>query len=226
MENLIDRRHGRMLGEALDLKYQWRVFQVPWIPDKKVGDYEVSSFYVSDVDESITRLRAALNIKDRPFEADRYVEEGTYKKLTYKNQILMTDTRTEILEHEILLRQEGKVLLHGLGLGVALMMLLSRPKVTHVTVVEIAAPVINMVVPIFRDLYESRRFTVIHGDAFSWKPRRSDHWDFVWHDIWNTISVDNFTEMEKLRKRFLKYSHRQGAWSRQYVQYLRRKHRK
>jgi hypothetical protein len=111
-----------------------------------------------------------------------------FHELTQNGRRWMTDWPIEQAQHQAALKGFcGRVLIGGLGLGVATTMLARRAAVTHLTVVEIAQPVIDLVWPhLGRRVH--RKAEVICADlhAHLAEPRR---FDCAFYDIWGGDSV-------------------------------------
>lgn len=107
--------------------------------------------------------------------------------------VVMSDTPDEINDHaEMLLWAEGRVLVHGLGLGCVVHGLLTKDTVTSIDVVEVDPDVIALMAPYITD----PRVTIHQGDCatFKWPP--GTRWNYVWHDIWSEISPYNLSDDE------------------------------
>jgi hypothetical protein len=176
------------------------------VPDGTSGDWTVETFTVDEYDARMHQLRCLFG-----GYGSRGVRAGTYKRLSYKNSVVMSNTPAECADHwEPIHRATGHVLLNGLGLGVVLTAILEKPEVQQVTVIELSEDVITLVGPTFTD---DARVTIIHADAFTWKPPRGVRYDVVWHDIWNEICTDNLAEMATLHRRYGRRCNWQGSWS-------------
>jgi spermidine synthase len=103
-------------------------------------------------------------------------------------------TCTEVVE-----RAHGDMLIAGLGLGMILHPILSKPEVRSVTVVEKYPDVIRLVSP---TLPECPALTIVNADVFEWLPLADVHYDVIWFDIWPDISPDRLPEMYELHRRF------------------------
>lgn len=132
---------------------------------------------------------------------------------------MMSNTPDEVTDHApVFTHAEGDVLIHGLGLSCVVSGLLTKPEVRHIDVVDIDADVIAMVAPAYE--YEPR-VTIHHDNAIAkeWAPER--RWNYVWHDIWATISSDNLDPKEAENglsygmffDRFADRCDRQDAWA-------------
>jgi len=175
-------------------------FRVDWAEDS-LGLWSVKYFEVED--KSIENLRLALH--------GRPCIPGTYSKLVHQHRgIIMSDTTAEALDHyEAYQQAKGRVLINGLGLGCFLRIILTKPEVTHVDVVEIDKDVIGLV---GRYFFSDERVTIHCANAFTYEWGRKK-WDVVWHDIWDSICTDNWKEMQKLRAKFAKHCSWQSCWS-------------
>lgn len=182
------------------------------VPEGKSGDWEVAKFTVTEDDHLYLHYAS----QGRPVPA------GTYTGLMKKGEFdpIMSDTPAEIEDHlDFIYRATGQVLLNGLGLGIVLKAILSKPEVIHVDVVELEQDVINLVWPTYQD---SNRATIHHADAFTIQWPKDKHWDCAWHDIWPSICTDNLPEIAKLKH---KYAHKvkyQKAWVEDLLRYYKR----
>ncbi len=134
----------------------------------------------------------------------------------------MSDTRAEIFDHtELFMNRKGKILLHGLGLGMAANACLMSEDLAHLTIVEISEDVIKLVGPALRrrhyKAYKAGRIEIIQDDALTWKPPQGSRWDFVWHDIWNDLCLDNRKTMATLHRRFGRRAGQQDSWGRDWI---------
>jgi spermidine synthase len=113
-----------------------------------------------------------------------------------------SDTPAEMREHLPIVRAaRGRVLINGLGLGMVVAACLDKPDVEHVTVVELAPEVIELVADHYLTRYGSR-LTVVQADAFAWEPPADAHYAAVWHDIWSVVSPENLLPMRQLREKY------------------------
>ena len=172
------------------------------IPEGRSGHWRVERFTVPKV--SIEGFRLALEGRPvRPGQYTRLVRDGAWDPM-------MSDTPAEVADVLPFVRAaEGRVLMNGLGLGVALQAVLRKPEIEAVDVVEIEPDIISLVGRHFTD----RRLTIHHADAFTiqWPPGK--RWDFVWHDIWPSICSDHLAQMRRLRRRYAERTTWQGGWA-------------
>lgn len=181
------------------------------IPEGSLGDWQVRRFTVSPEDEKFQRLRAIASSSSR----GRWVPTGTYTGLYHRFEIVMSDTPDEIRDHyDPIYQARGRCLVNGLGLGVVVNAMLQRPEVEHVTVIEIAAEVIELVGRHWKAKYGDR-LEIVHADAFAWKPPQGIRYDVVWHDIWPHISSDNLGAMTRLHRKYGRRCDWQGSWARE-----------
>jgi hypothetical protein len=136
---------------------------------------------------------------------------GDYKRLMVNNDVMMSNTEFEIQTNmEFVSLASGNILINGLGLAMILEKLLLKEDVNHVTVIEKDKRIIDLVGHQFEN---NNRVSIIHEDAFKFKPKRGTYYDYVWHDIWQFISGDNLAEMSKLHKKYYHRSGWQGSWA-------------
>ena len=180
------------------------------VPDGIAGAWRVESFEVSASESRFTQLREALG------HPDAYVPAGSYKRLTHCGQVVMSNPPFEARAHwEFFQNAKGRVLINGLGLGMALGAILANDsQVSDVTVVEKSIDVIDLVGPTFAS---DGRVKIVYADAFNFQPPVTARYDAVWHDIWNTICPDNLAEMRTLRRKYARRAAWQGCWSQQEI---------
>ena len=144
----------------------------------------------------------------------RCVESGTYTRLVRKPcTTVMSDTPAEISDlFSLALNAKGEVLIAGLGLGIALDLVMQDKDVNHVTVIEISEEIIDLVGDHFKDKYGDR-LTIINADILEWKPPKDVHYDYCWFDIWDNICTDNLKDMTKLKRKYAKKAERKGFWA-------------
>lgn len=172
-----------------------------FLPDGKSGDWEI---------DTITVEKDELSQKLSMIKTGRGVPEGEYKRLRRDRTVVMSNTPDEIRDFRHLIRDaEGSILINGLGIGCVVKALLDKPEVTKITVIENSEDVIKLVAPHFTD----ERLTVIHADAFEYKPAKGERFDFVWHDIWDYICADNLEEMTKLHRKYGRRTSWQDSWA-------------
>jgi len=180
------------------------------VPDGKSGDWEVSTFAISEKAADFENVRALFSYSNH----GRYVKAGTYKRLTRNNSVIMSNTPAEISDHLSFIyrakRNGGNILVNGLGLGVALVAILESEKVESVTIIEKSEDVIALVAPSF---INDKRVSIIHVDAFDWKPPKGMRYSTVWHDIFDDICSDNLPLMTKLKRKYGKRCDWQGCWA-------------
>ena len=175
------------------------------VPDGRSGDWEVDTFTVSPEDSAKSRMMASIRGSLRD-----WVKPGTYRRLSYKNRVIMSNTSAEIKEHsEFIHVARGKILIAGLGLGMALTAILKKPEVEAVVVIEKSEDVIRLVAPTFAS---DPRVEIIHEDIFEYHPPKGVRYDVAWFDIWESISSDNLPEMAKLHRRYGRRAKWKSSW--------------
>lgn len=178
------------------------------VPDGRSGEWEVSTFAI---DDEAARFRNRINPRCP-------VHAGFYKQLIQGGHQWMTTLPEEIeQQREFIERAHGSVLITGLGLGAVLQLVLEKPEVTDVTVLEQSVDVINLVASTYQN---DARLEIVCADAFNWVPVH--RYDVVWHDIWPTVAASNVPEIDALKKRYAPYADWQGAWCEQEARELLR----
>lgn len=182
------------------------------VPDGKNGNWSVETFIVSQKDADFYNMRAAFSFSG----GGRYIKPGTYKKLKRSGQTIMSNTPSEISDHRIFIsmakRDGGNILINGLGLGVCLKAILESDKIQSVTVVELSENVINLVGSTY---LADPRVQIFYANALEYKPPKRVWYSCVWHDIWDSICVDNLSEIHKLHRKYGKRCDWQGSWCRE-----------
>ena len=152
--------------------------------------------------------------------------------LHINGDLVMSDTPGEAWEHSLLYdRAYGRVLINGLGLGLGLKAVLTKPagdsisQVETVKVIEVNEDVIALVGPRFTD---DLRVEIVHADALTYQPKRGEKYNCVWHDIWTAMLEPGTPEWSqhlalhrKWRKRLYPLGW-QGSWSGWRVAYIQR----
>jgi len=193
----------------------WEKYQVD-VPEGQCGHWRIERFSVSEKEAGLERILSLSH-------GGRAVPSGAYTRLMRGNCLVMSDTPDEIRDHfELLRRAEGRVLIHGLGLGMAVQGCLINHNVGHVTVIEKSSEVIALAGAHYLERFGTERLEIIPGDAFAWKPPRGARWDCVWHDIWDDLCTTNLTEMHTLHRRFGRRCNWQGSWGRWQCERARR----
>jgi len=147
----------------------------------------------------------------------RQIDIGTYTRLVRTNGIfhktIMSDTTAETSDLlPLACNAKGEVLIAGLGLGVALDLVMQDKEVKHVTVIEISKEIIDLVGDHFKNKYGDR-LTIINADILEWKAPKGVHYDYCWFDIWDDICTDNLKDMTKLKRKYAKKADRKGFWA-------------
>lgn len=143
------------------------------------------------------------------------VQPGDYKRLMHRERgVVMSNTPMEVATNtEFLRKAYGNVLVNGLGVGMVLEALMANTRVDKVTVVEISEDVIALTAGHFATYIQAGKLVIIRADCLERKPGPNEVYDFVWHDIWDTISDNNLEEMELLKNRFAPIAWWQGCWA-------------
>ncbi len=179
------------------------------VPPGAAGDWAIRRYRIGERAARVARLQAAID------GHGRYVPSGVYTGLFHRGTLVMSDTPDEIRDQlPFIGRARGRVLIHGLGLGLSVQAALAKTEVAHVLVVERADEVIALVAPHYRRRFGDDRLEIRRGDALTWGIPPDAWWDCVWHDIWATISPANLSEMTRLHDRFAGRCDWQESWGR------------
>jgi len=178
------------------------------VPDGESGLWRVDTIVATPDSVLMNNLRALRN-----GTPEMVMEPGTYRRLLHKTRgVVMSNTRMEILTAlEAYRNSTGRVLVNGLGLGMILEGILSKQDVEYVRVIELEEDVIKLVGPTFAN---DCRVEIIQADAYEYKPAKGEEFDYVWHDIWDTISTENLPDMTRLVRKYQRRAPMQGVWSR------------
>lgn len=188
------------------------------VPEGKSGDWEISHFTVEDNDWRALQY------------GYRAPKPGTYTRLMRRGDWdpWMSDTNAEVEDHREVIRKleratpNSHVLIHGLGLGMVLQVALRNVNIEHIDVVELEQDVIKLVAPHYMKRTQNGRLTIHHGNALTYPWPTNSHWHVVWHDIWQSLCVDDLNEHTKLNRKFAKRADWQGCWAHELLLDLRR----
>lgn len=176
------------------------------VPNGHIGYWKVEDFEITEEAARFENMRAAFK------PGSRYVKAGKFKRLMRQNQVIISNTPSEISDHRNFIRQAkkgGHILINGLGLGVALAEILKSEEVVSVTVIEKSEDLIALVGPTYT---KDNRVKIINADAYEWLPPRGQRYSAVWHDIWDDICADNLEGMARLHRKYGRRADWQGSW--------------
>jgi hypothetical protein len=189
----------------------WKKYKID-IPEMEFDNWSISHF------EEYNEERLTLfNIKNpsRPMFPGKYTRLSKNKN---KN-IIMSDTYSEIIDLYPLFNdvenftkqnESCKILISGLGLGIAVQGCFIN-NATHITVIEKSLNITLHIGSKYKEKYKDK-IEIINEDIFKWEPPENTYYDFIWHDIWPTISLDNLKQIYKLHDRFKNLSFWQKSW--------------
>jgi len=196
------------------------------IPVGQSGPWKIIRHTVTEEEARFDAMRSAFSSSGR----GRYVPAGTYTGLEGPQGLMMSDTPDEMRDHVHMYheakRRGGRMLVHGLGLGMITQSLLSLENVEHVDVVDIDEDVIALVAPSFQGDIDSGRLTIHHADCFEKKWPPNTRWGAIWHDLWVSLSEDNLEEMATLHRKFGRRCDWQGSWGKEHIKYQRQRERR
>lgn len=199
------------------------------LPEGESGNWKVERFTVSEEDAKFENMRSAFS------GHGTHIQAGDYTRLTRNGAVVMSDTPDEKRDHIAPVNEAQRrgrenaggvtCLVNGLGLGMVTVALLSLPNVAHVTVIEIAPEVIELVGTHLSRKHGSR-LEIIEADAYTWKPPKGERWSVAWHDLWDSKCGDNLDDMAKLHRKYGRRVDWQGSWGKEELRYWRNRHRR
>lgn len=176
------------------------------VPTGESGPWKVERFTVGKREADFENLRASIGTSSRG------IEPGTYTRLSRNGETVMSDTPAEQQDlWDFEYAATGRVLMAGLGLGVALSIALAKKAVQRVDVIEQSPDVIALVGGHYQARFGSR-LHIIPADVMTWQPQKGATWDCVWLDIWDGICADNLDGMRMLMRRYRRRATWVGAW--------------
>lgn len=146
-----------------------------------------------------------FHIDDKNFGAKlQGISPGTYTRLMYRGQVIMSDTNMEKRTNlEFVRNAYGNVVVGGLGIGLILMAIQDKEDVRTITVLEKSKEIIQMV---GEQLPLNKKVKIIQADVFEWEPKESDCFNTIYMDIWTYINQDiYFNQMEPLIEKYQRY---------------------
>ncbi len=187
------------------------------IPEKEFGDWRIDSSVFSEFQSATDKLKLLHSPLSFP---ETYVPPGWYKRLCMieEKSIMMSNTWAEIGGHyELFMGAHGRVLMNGLGLGIAAWVVDKLPEVEEIVVQEIDQEIIDAVMPTLQA--HSTKVSVFRTDAWNGLAG-NDSYNYIWHDIWPTYTPENIQEFNDIRCLYREYIENpkeqlecQGCWS-------------
>jgi hypothetical protein len=208
------------LEEALEISDEdddWRRFQVSY-PISAVGNFSLERFSIPRDDKGRAKILQREGLARDPGWGDftRLIEtlDKPGEEDDKKRLVWMSDTKAEISEHyplfnEVMSISPKRILINGLGLGVAVHGALQFKDIQHVDVVEINPDVIELV---GQYVTEDPRVTIHLADAYEIKWPKGTSWDLAWHDIWPTIDDGNVQDMKRIMSKYRNRAGWQDCW--------------
>ena len=177
-------------------------------PNKKFGDWCIEEFTVNESEAEMFNLRMRFQGK-----ANQCIRAGQYLRLQQLSTgfVVMSNTPMECDTNQIAYEfARGSVLVAGLGMGMILEAMLSKPEVTHIRIIEIDSDIIEYVGGFFKD---DPRVEIIHDDILNYFPTENEFYNYVWIDIWDDIDIGNEPQITELNERFKDHCHEMNLWS-------------
>lgn len=131
---------------------------------------------------------------------DHLIEPGKYVQLYDRklDEVVMSNTPMEFYtNYDFISTARGDILVGGLGLGLLELSIQDRPEVNSITVVEYYPEIIEM---ILSQLNFRSSVSVINEDILHFSTKKK--FDIAYFDIWNDVSMHNYSGMRDLRMKF------------------------
>jgi len=189
------------------------------IPEGELGPWKIERFTINR--DSFFSMRLDME--------GRSPGEGEFTRIMKDGALWMSDTRAEYRDHMFAIAEirhrGGRILIHGLGIGMVLQAALLADTVTHVDVVEIDPDVIALVGPHYEKMAAENgvELNIVCDDALTHKWPTGSYWDVIWHDIWRDMTEDNLPDMHRLHRSFGRRCFWQGSWGRESIEYQKRR---
>lgn len=171
------------------------------LPTGRSGKARIEHFTVGSHEALISELKSL-----HPETLwDARLAQGRFARLWVGEHMMMADTAPERISClEVVKQARGRVFIAGLGLGMILWPIASKPEVDSITVVERYPEVVRLVGP-----HVPARVKIVTADVFRYRPRR--RFDVIWHDIWPLIGIANLFDMHRLHQRYRRWL-APGGW--------------
>lgn len=177
-------------------------------PNKKFGNWRIEEFTVTENEAKFFNMRMHFQGK-----LDECIQAGQYLRLEQLSTgyVVMSNTPMECNTNQVAYDYaRGSVLVAGLGMGMILEAMLSKPEVTHIRVIEIDKDIIDYVGGFFKD---DPRVEIIQGDILNYYPTKDEFYNYVWIDIWDDINNQNEPQIAELNERFKDHCNEMNLWS-------------
>lgn len=172
-------------GKALQHEYARETFGIdypvgsPHIPETQVGDYQTDE---------------AIDLQNRLI----------YTKLLYRgDEIANNHPRNRDRHRHFLSKAHGRILISGLGLGETLFELITKPEVEYIRIIELEQEIIKIIAPLVSG---NEKVEILQGDIFEYRPADGEHFDFIYHAIWNDKKEGTLAKRKRLQSIFSNYS--------------------
>lgn len=184
------------------------VYGTTRVKPHKFGNWLIKEFEVTENEADFFNMRMRFQGKE-----DQCIRAGKYLRLEQisTGYVVMSNTPMECDSNKIAYEMaHGSVLMAGLGMGMILEAILSKPEVTHVRIIEIEKDIIDYVGSFFKD---DPRVEIIHGNILDYQPAKDEFYNYVWLDIWDDINENNEEDFQMLNDRFSDHCKAMNLWS-------------
>jgi len=165
------------------------------IEPKKIGDYEIQQI----IEPPNTKMmlnsgRTKLFGKQEGMFSISFPIKTKWHKLLHNNDTLMSDIPIEHRQMLECLRpiKSGKVLIGGLGVGLALNILQRRRAIKEIVVVEISHEVISLVSSSVKTPKHKLTLSIVNKNLLEFLKETEESFDWAFYDIWSSDGEGTF----------------------------------
>lgn len=162
------------------------------IPANKIGKFEIVRTIEPPGKTFTTANPRHVIYGGQKSKTIKFHTETLWHRLLENGGVWMSDIPSEHAQMLACVKgMRGKVLVGGLGLGLAATILAKRKSVTKVVVVELSKAVIDLVAPYLG----SNKIEVVHADLFKYLTKLKTEFDYAFYDIWKSDGEGTFMEV-------------------------------
>lgn len=174
------------------------------VPEGQEGEYRIEYLTIPAGEKVMLN-----NFRNQMFGGQKgpanliYDVDTKWRQLIGPSGVWMSDLPVEQRQMEECIKgMKGRVLVGGLGLGLAATLLIKKKTVSHVDVVEIQPEVIKLVGPYTHNRWNPRGkyrgwvYKIIQADLFSYlEDYTGEPYDYTFYDIWQSDSENTFFDV-------------------------------
>lgn len=177
------------------------------VPPSKFGNWEVIKFTITEEEAKFYNMRNIINRRSL-----LNVEQGEFVRLVKGgSEVVMSNTLMELETNQVAYENAtGNVLIAGLGMGMILDAILSKPDVTKVRIIELDQDIIDNIGVLYKD---HPKVEIVQGSIFDYTLQKDEYYNYIWFDIWTYITNDNIEEILELHSKFCRHCKWMSFWS-------------